>query len=152
LPWQWHVLDWPPNRKWSGGKLVFRPSTRWSTPVSSIGIVIVKFAHAIARVLKGMEIWAGGGATFGAGVTTPFVDSPPAVGSRAPTSLSRGGRDRRIVSASSIPQGIRGLHHGRGCRVVASSYCFMHGRGKANKEHGQEKIVVRRDTGWKMLF
>jgi hypothetical protein len=30
---------------------VFRPSTGWSTPVSPIGIVIVKFAHAIARVL-----------------------------------------------------------------------------------------------------
>jgi hypothetical protein len=62
--------------------------------VSPIGIVIMKFAHVIARVLKGMKIWAGGGATFGAGVTAPFVASLPAVGSRAPTSLSRGGRDR----------------------------------------------------------
>ncbi len=94
----------------------------------------------------------GRGATFGAGVTAPFVASPPAAGSRAPTSLSRGGRDRRIVAASSIPQGIRGLHHGRSCRVVASSYCFTHGRGKANKKHGQKKIIVWRSTGWKMLF
>ncbi len=103
-------------------------------------------------VLKGMKIWAGEGATFGAGVTAPFVASPPVVGSRAPTSLSRGGRDHRVVAASSIPQGIRGLHHGRGCRVIASSYCFTHGRGKANKKHGQEKIIVWRNTGWKMLF
>jgi hypothetical protein len=107
-----------------------------------MGVVVVKFTDVIARVLKGIEIWAGGGATFGVGVTTPFVASPPAVGSRAPTSLSRGGCDRRIGAASSIPQGICGLHHGRGCRVVASSYCFTHGRGKANKEHGQKKIIV----------
>jgi hypothetical protein len=62
--------------------------------VSPIGIVSVKFAHAIARVLIGMEIWTGGGATFGAGVTAPFVASPPAVGSRASTLLICGGRDR----------------------------------------------------------
>jgi hypothetical protein len=98
------------------------------------------------------ENLGGRGGTFGAGVTAAFVASPPVVGSRAPTSMSRGGHDRGIVATLSIPQGIRGLHHGRGYRVVASSYCFMHGRGKANKKHGQEKIIVRRDTGWKMLF
>jgi hypothetical protein len=85
----------------------------------------------------------GRGGDFWAGVTAPFVASPPVVGSRAPTSLSRGGRDRGIMAASSIPQGICSLHHGRGCRVVASSYCFTHGRGKANKKHGQEKIIAR---------
>jgi hypothetical protein len=84
-----------------------------------------------------MEIWAGGGATFGAGVAAPFVASPPAVGSRALTLLSRGGHDRRVVATLSIPQGIRGFYYGRGCRVVASSYCFLHGRGEANKKHGQ---------------
>jgi hypothetical protein len=87
-----------------------------------MGVVVMKFADAITRVLERIEIWAGGGATFGAGVTAPFVASPPVVGRRAPTSLSRGGRDRGVVAASSIPQGIRGLHHGRGCRVVASAY------------------------------
>jgi hypothetical protein len=51
--------------------------------VTLVGVVIMKFAHAIARVLKREEIWAGGGATFGAGVTASFVASPPAVGSRA---------------------------------------------------------------------
>ncbi len=90
--------------------------------MSPIGVVIVKFAHAIARVLKRMKIRAGGGATFGAGVTAPFVASPPVAGSRTPTSLSSGGRDRRVVATLSIPQGMRGLHHGRSCRVVASSY------------------------------
>jgi hypothetical protein len=49
-PWQWHV--WPPNRKRFGGELVFRPRTRRNAPVSPIGVVIVKFTHAIARVLK----------------------------------------------------------------------------------------------------
>ncbi len=76
--------------------------------MSLMGVVVVKFSDAIARVLERIEIWAGGGPTFGAGVTAPFVASPPVVRSRAPTSLSRGGRDRRIVAASSIPQGIRG--------------------------------------------
>jgi hypothetical protein len=117
-----------------------------------MGVVVVKFTDGIARVLKGIEIWAGGGATFGVGVTAPFVASPPVVGSRAPTSLSCGGRDPRIVAASSIPQGIRGLHHGRGCRVVASSYCLTHGRGKANKEHGQEKIIVGEAPGGRCCF
>ncbi len=101
---------------------------------------------------QGSEMNGNLGGRGGAGVTAPFVTSPPAVGSRAPTSLSRGGSDRGVVAASSIPQGIRGLHHGCGCGVVASSYCFTHGRGKANKKHGQEKIVVWRNTGWKMFF
>ncbi len=116
------MYEYPPNKKWSGGQLVFRISTGLNAPVGLMGVEVVKFADAIARVLEGIEIWAGGGATFGAGVAAPFVASPPAVRSRAPTSLSRGGRDRRIVAASSIPQGICGLHHGRGCRVVASYY------------------------------
>ncbi len=49
------------NRKWFSGKLIFRPSTRFSTPMSLVGVVIMKFALAIARVLEGIEIWAGGG-------------------------------------------------------------------------------------------
>ncbi len=64
-----------------------------------VGVVIMKFAHTIARVLEGIEIWPGRGATFGAGVTAPFVASPPAVGSRAPTLLSRGSRDYRVETA-----------------------------------------------------
>jgi hypothetical protein len=75
------------EQKWLSGKLVFRPSTGWSTPVSLIGIVIVKSAHAIARVLKGIEVRVGRGMTFGAGVTAPFVASLPAARSRAPTAL-----------------------------------------------------------------
>jgi hypothetical protein len=87
-----------------------------------MGVVVVKFVDAIARVLEGIEIWAGGGVTFGAGVAAPFVTSPPAARSRAPTSLSCGGRDHRIVAASSVPECIRGFHHRCGCHVVASSY------------------------------
>jgi hypothetical protein len=36
--------------------------------------------------------------------------------------------------------------------VAASSYWFTHGRRKANKKHGQKKIIVWRNTGWEMLF
>jgi hypothetical protein len=35
-----------------GGNLVFRPSTGWNTPGSLVGVIIVKFTHALARVLK----------------------------------------------------------------------------------------------------
>ncbi len=63
----------------------------------------MKFAHAIARVLKGVKIWTGRGATFGTGVTAPIVASLPAAGSGALASLSRGGCDRRIVATPSVP-------------------------------------------------
>ncbi len=52
-----------------------------------MGIIIVKFNHAIARVLKEMKIWMGRGVTFGAGVTAPFVASLLIARSRAPTLL-----------------------------------------------------------------
>ncbi len=77
------MCECPPNRKWSGGYLVFQISTGWSAPVGPMGVVIVKFTDAIARVLKRMKIGAGRGATFGAGVAAPFVASLPVVGSRA---------------------------------------------------------------------
>jgi hypothetical protein len=123
--------------------------------VSPVDIVIMKFAHAIARVLKGRKSGREGGVvTFGAGITALFVASPPAVGSRAPTSLSRCGCDCRVMAVAtlSIPQGIRGLHHGRGCHVVASSDCLVHGWWQANKEHDQKKIVVRRKPGGRCCF
>jgi hypothetical protein len=50
--WQWHVWVKPPNRKGSGGELVFQPRTGRNAPVSPIGIVFMKFTHAIVRVLK----------------------------------------------------------------------------------------------------
>jgi hypothetical protein len=117
-----------------------------------VGAEVVKLTHAIARVLKGIKIWSGMGVTFGAGITTPFVTSLPFVRSRAPTSLSCGGRDRRVVATLSIPQFVCGLHHGCCHPVVASSYCFRHGWWQANKEHGQKMIIVRRNTRGKMLF
>jgi hypothetical protein len=52
-----------------------------------MGVIIVKFTHAIARILKGIEVRVGRGATFGAGVTALFVASLPVVRSRAPTAL-----------------------------------------------------------------
>jgi hypothetical protein len=60
--------------------------------VSLEGVVIMKFTHAIARVLEGIKIRAGRGAAFGVGVTGPFVASLPVVRSRAPTLLSHGGQ------------------------------------------------------------
>jgi hypothetical protein len=43
----------------SSGELVFQPRTGRDAPVSPIGVVVVKFAHAIARVLKRVknEFW-----------------------------------------------------------------------------------------------
>ncbi len=71
--------------------------------MSPMGIVVVKFTDAIARVLKRMKVGAGRGVTFGAGFAAPFVASLPVVGSRAPTMLGQGGCDCRVVAAPSIP-------------------------------------------------
>ncbi len=120
--------------------------------MSLVGVVIMKFAHATAKVLIGIKVRAGRGSTFGVGVTAPFVASFPVGRDRAPTLLSCGRRNDRVVAASSIPQGIRSLHHGCSSHVVASSYCLMHGWVQANKEHGEKKIVVWRNTRRKMLF
>ncbi len=85
--------------------------------MSLVGVVIVKFLHAIARIVKGIEIGLGRGVAFGTGIAVPFAASLLASGSRAPISLSRGGCDRRVVAALSVPQDFRSLHHGRGCLV-----------------------------------
>ncbi len=102
----------------------------------SVEVVIVKLAHAIGRVLKRVEIRAGGWATFGTGVAIPFVAPPSTSGSRAPTSVSHRGRDPRVVAASSVPQGVRGSNRVRDCLVVSCSYSFSHGGWQANEKHG----------------
>jgi hypothetical protein len=84
LPWQWRVLEWPLNQKGFGDTLVFQESTGRNTLVRSIGVIIVKLAHAIGRVLKGMESRSGRRATFRMGIAVL-----PASGSRAPTSVSQ---------------------------------------------------------------
>ncbi len=92
----------PRNRKGSGGELVFRPKTGRNAPVIPIGVVVVKFTHAIARVLKRMKIWVGRGVTFEAGITASFVASLPTAGSGASASLFQGSCDRRVVAAPSV--------------------------------------------------
>jgi hypothetical protein len=116
-----------------------------------MGVVIVKYTHAIARVLKIIKVRVGRGATFGVGVTASFVASLPAVGSRASTSLCRGGCNCWVVPTLSIPRGVCSLHHGCSRLVGASSYRFLHGMRQADQKHGKEKIVVRRNSWRKML-
>ncbi len=87
----------------------------------------MKLAHAIGRVLESVKSRAGKWATFGMGVAVPFVGRLPASGSRAPTSVSRGGCDRRVAAASSILQGVRGSNRVRGSLVVSCAYRFSHG-------------------------
>jgi hypothetical protein len=132
--------------------LVFRESTGRNKPVCSIGVIIVKLAHAIGRVLKSMEGRAGRWATFGTGIAVSFVAHLPASGSRAPTSVSHGGRDCRVLAALSIPQGNRGSNYVRGCLVVSCAYHFSHGGQQANEKHGQEKICVWRNSRREVLF
>jgi hypothetical protein len=84
----------------------------------------VKLAHTIGRVLESVKTRAGRQATgrqatFGTGVAVPFVGRLLASGSRAPTSVSRGGHDCRVVAASSIPQGVCGSNRVRGCLVAS---------------------------------
>ncbi len=53
---------------------VFRPRTGQNTPISPAGVIIVKFAHAIARVLEWMKIWTGRGWLLGQAL--PLLLSP----------------------------------------------------------------------------
>ncbi len=100
------------------GKLVFQPITGRSTPVSLMGVIIVKFTHAIARVLKGIKVCAGRGATFGAGVTAPFVASLPA---------ARSGDIHRWVEAAatggSLPP--RGSHRASAAFTMAAAVSWV---------------------------
>jgi hypothetical protein len=104
--------------------------------VSFVGIVVVKFTYAIARVLERIGVGAGRGVTFSTGVAALFVTSLPAVRSWAPIALCRGGCNCWVMAASSIPQGVCSLHHGCSRLVCASSYRFLHGRRQANQKHG----------------
>ncbi len=58
--------------------------------MSLMGIVVVKFTHAVARVVKGIEVRAGRRATFGTGFAAPFVTLLTTCWSWAPTSLCHG--------------------------------------------------------------
>jgi hypothetical protein len=105
--------------------------------MSLMGVVIVKVGHAIARVLKGIEI----GATFGAGVTTLFVALLPAV--------RRGLLLRCVKAAATVgswlpehPKGHLSLHHGCSRLVGASSFRFFHSRRQENQKHRNEQIIV----------
>ncbi len=93
----------------------------------SVGVIVVKLAHAIGRVLESVKSRAGRRVTFGTDVAVPFVGRLPASGSMAPTSVSPGIHVRRVVAASSIPQGVRSSNRVQGCLVVSCTYCFSHG-------------------------
>ncbi len=138
--WEMHCHDsgvcWNGCRTRKGSAAFFRISTGCNTHVCTIWVVIVKLAHAIGRVLKRVEIRAGRWETFGMGVAVPFVAPLPASGSRAPTSVTRGGCNHRVVAALSIPQGVRGSNCVRGCLVVPCAYRFSHRRRQANEKHG----------------
>ncbi len=118
----------------------------------SVGVIIVKLATAIGRVLKSVESRAGRRATFGTGLAVPFVGRLPASGSRAPTSVSRGGRDHRVVATSSIAQGVRSSNRVRGCLVVSCAYRFSHGGRQTNEKHGHEKVCIWRNSRRQVLF
>ncbi len=80
--------------------------------MSLVGVIVVKFTDAIARVLEQIKVRAGRGASFRVGDAALFVTSLPVVGSSAPTVLRQGGCDCWVVAVSSIPQGVCSLHHG----------------------------------------
>ncbi len=71
--------------------------------MSLVGVIVVKFTDAIARVLERRKVRAGRGASFRAGVAALFVTSLPVVGSSTPTVLCQGGCDYWVVAVSSIP-------------------------------------------------
>ncbi len=90
--------------------------------------------------------------TFGTGVSVPSVILPPASRSWASATLSSGSRDRGVVAASNILQGVRGSSHSQGCRGVSGTDRFLQGRWQANQKHCYKKTNVWADTMRKMLF
>ncbi len=112
----------------------------------------MKLAHATGRVLKSVKSRAGRRATFGTGVAVPFVTRLLASGSRAPTSVSRGSRNHRVVAASSIPQGVCSSNRVHSCLVISCAYRFSHGGRQGNEKHCHEKICVWRNSRRQVLF
>ncbi len=96
--------------------------------MSLVGVVILKFTHAIARVLERIEVWAGRGATFNAslleaGLLLHCVEAAMTVGSWPPRASHR-------ASAAFTT-------------AAAVSYRFSHGRRKADQKHRKKKVIVR---------
>jgi hypothetical protein len=81
--------------------------------VCSVGVIIVKLAHAIGRVLKSVESRA----TFGTGVAVPFVARLPASGSRDPTYVSRG--------AATIGSWPRASHKASAAQTVSATVLWF---------------------------
>jgi hypothetical protein len=65
-------------------------------------VKIVVLAHAIARVVKSVEILAGRRAPFSMGVAAFFVTLLPASRGQAPTALSHGGNDHGVMVAATV--------------------------------------------------
>ncbi len=137
LLWQWLVLDWPPNRKVIWRQASFPTKHRVERTCEPYwGSNCEIYTHH-CQGFEPHKSLGGKGATFGTGITAPFVASLPGARSRAPTALCRGGCDCLVVAALSIPQGVCS------CLMGASSYRFSHGRWKADQKHGMKKVIVR---------
>ncbi len=106
----------------------------------------MKLTHTIGRVLKSVEGRAGRRATFGTGVAVPFVARLPGSGSRAPTSVSHGGCDHRVVAVLNVPQGVPGLNRVLGCLVVPAPTASLMEGGRRMRNMAMEKICVWRNS------
>jgi hypothetical protein len=120
--------------------------------VCFVAVKVMKLTHALFRVLKREKIGAGRRTTFGMGIAIPFVVLLPACRSRASAALSRGSRNRGVVAAPSIPQGIRGSNYSHGFPVVSGADHLPHGRRQANQKHCKKEVVVWDDTMGKVLL
>jgi hypothetical protein len=81
--------------------------------------------------------------TFGTGVAVPLPIS---------RSWASASRDRGVVAAPSITQGIRDSNHSQACLVVSGADCLPHGRWQVNKKHCKKEVVVWADTVGKLLL
>jgi hypothetical protein len=65
-------------------------------------VKIVVLAHAIARVVKSVEILAGRRATYWVGVAAFFIALRPASSGQAPFVLSHGSPDHGVMAATTV--------------------------------------------------
>jgi hypothetical protein len=66
--------------------------------------------------------------------------------------LGCGGRNRGVMAALSIPQGVLSSNHSQGCLVVSGNNHLSHGRWQSIKKHCEKKMIVWADTVRKMLL
>jgi hypothetical protein len=110
-----------------GGLLVSQIGAGVHTHLGPCPIEIVVLTYAMARVLNLCKADGEEGQLFDL-APLPLVAFLLLSRSGAPAMPGHGGGNGGVVTATGIPQCVRGLYHSCGCFLVASTFRFSHGR------------------------